>query len=481
VTEASGEERLSLVVGCACMRNGRTQVDNIDANANVFVSKVSKHGDLKCKDAEESLYKIKDLVRLHTNRSVLTREQQLAANDILAGNIGETTLEHIEDFLDDMIFDDMLLLGEAVTVDDMQRITTCMLNEDVDLSSTKEEADPDPMEADPNSRQRSAYRPNGHQKFCFNSSCTGRCQKAIRRAATSIEEQIPCVSFREVDCQSGGDIITIHADGQGCFFSTLKQQINLAKGCQFKIIAEQTILYAFGMEHEHNRLDRDQYISIQWQNVDAKEKMRFTKDRWVFMENTYDIFSIMHYPRNAFSRNGLDTITVKQSHLTRFLGQAHGLSELDARQMCSQYGCKETCNPQNKNEATLKMLLDRRVVLLQNPKTGKCLDIQNEGMHDGSNLILHDCHKGHNQHWELHNNGLRNLASDKCVDIDGDDKTNVHLWRCHGGSSQEWEIQSGGTLRNPASNKCLDIASGYNILVWPCHADHNQIWDLKEL
>jgi len=460
------------------------QVDNIDANAKLLLSVAPKPGNLKCKDAEESLYKVKNMVRLHKKRRVFTREQQLAANDILAGNIGETTLENIEDFLDNMVVDDMSLLGEAITVDDVQRITSCMLNEDVDLSFEEEEANPDPVEADPDSRQLSAYTPNGQQKFCFHSSCYARCQKATRLAAISLEEQIPCISFREVDCGNGEDIM-IRADYQGCSFSSSKQQINLAKGCQFKAIVEHQILHSFGMVHEHRRFDRDQFISIQWKNINASKTKQFNKERRAFTGSMYDVLSIMHLPRHAFSRNGLDTITVKKSYLTRVIGQAHGLSELDAKQMCLQYGCKDTCNPKNKNEALLKLLLDRRLVVLQNPKTGKCLDIAGGEEHDGSNLILHDCHRGFNQHWELHNDRLRNPTTNKCVDIDGPGKTNVHLWSCHGGSSQKWKVQIDGTLRNPASNKCLDIASipflGDNIIVWPCHADHNQIWRFKEL
>jgi len=469
---------ITLVVGFACMRNGRVQLNNIDANANVFLSVAREPLDLKCKDAEESLYKIKDMVRLHTKRSVLTREQQLAANDILAGNVGETTLENIEDFLDNITVDDMSLLGEAITADDMQRITNCMLNEDVDLSS--EEMEADSVEADPDSVQLSAYnRPNPHQKFCFHSSCKNRCKTATRRAARSIEEQIPCISLREANCGRG--VITIRADKPGCFYQRFDHHINLARGCQTKSTAEHEILHSFGMAHEQQRLDRDQFINIHWQNMKGSMKHNFKKTHEAFTGNTYDILSVMHYPRHAFSRNGLDTITAKKSHLTRFIGQRVGLSELDARQMCLQYGCKATCNPENKNEARLKVLLDRRLVVLQNPKTGKCLDIAGKGMHDGSNLVLYDCHKGFNQHWELTNNGLRNPTTGKCVDISGFGKMNVHLWKCHGGRNQKWEVRRDGTVRNPASNKCLDIGFGNNVLVWSCHGAHNQIWRLKDL
>ncbi|WP_157517711.1 ricin-type beta-trefoil lectin domain protein, partial [Micromonospora rifamycinica] len=53
-----------------------------------------------------------------------------------------------------------------------------------------------------------------------------------------------------------------------------------------------------------------------------------------------------------------------------------------------------------------------------------------------------------------------------------------------GGSPQVWSSQSDGTLRNPASGKCLDVsgnnsADGTVVLLWTCSSSAaNQKWTL---
>jgi len=61
--------------------------------------------------------------------------------------------------------------------------------------------------------------------------------------------------------------------------------------------------------------------------------------------------------------------------------------------------------------------------------------------------------------------------------------TTVQLWDCNASGAQTWQAQSNGTLRNPASAKCLDAtgqssADGTRLQIWDCAASTNQVWQL---
>ncbi|MBN2159640.1 MAG: hypothetical protein JW807_09605 [Spirochaetes bacterium] len=69
--------------------------------------------------------------------------------------------------------------------------------------------------------------------------------------------------------------------------------------------------HCLGLGHEHQRSDRDSYISIQWQNItDEYLRIDFIKDESVPTEYSYDYNSVMHYDAGicgdpAFYANGL--------------------------------------------------------------------------------------------------------------------------------------------------------------------------------
>lgn len=69
------------------------------------------------------------------------------------------------------------------------------------------------------------------------------------------------------------------------------------------------ILHAAGFDHEHQRADRDSFVTILWENVEPGNRTwleRIDQDRTP--RSAYDHHSIMHYRSQAFSRNGRPTI-----------------------------------------------------------------------------------------------------------------------------------------------------------------------------
>ncbi len=84
--------------------------------------------------------------------------------------------------------------------------------------------------------------------------------------------------------------------------------------------------HAVGLWHEQTRLDRDQYITINWSNIAAASQYNFNKRDNGYDVGPYDYDSIMHYDSYAFSTNGQPTIVKKDGTL---IGYAKVLSAGD--------------------------------------------------------------------------------------------------------------------------------------------------------
>jgi NADH:ubiquinone oxidoreductase subunit len=69
--------------------------------------------------------------------------------------------------------------------------------------------------------------------------------------------------------------------------------------------------HVIGLEHEHNRMDRDDYIKVFFGNIEDEDKDQFMIDYSRLYNNTklpYDYESIMHYSNKTCSKNGKDTL-----------------------------------------------------------------------------------------------------------------------------------------------------------------------------
>ncbi|KAG4066903.1 hypothetical protein HA402_009005 [Bradysia odoriphaga] len=85
-------------------------------------------------------------------------------------------------------------------------------------------------------------------------------------------------------------------------------------GCMYLGTIIHEFMHALGIDHEHVRSDRDNYVTILWENIKPDFKDNFEKLS-PSEENTfgvpYNVSSIMHYKPTAFSINGQPTIEAK--------------------------------------------------------------------------------------------------------------------------------------------------------------------------
>ena len=175
--------------------------------------------------------------------------------------------------------------------------------------------------------------------------------KSIKGAMQEFEERM-CLRFVHRPAQES-DYVQFKTDVTGCSSHVGReggmQYINLQDpGCLSHRTIMHEISHAIGFWHEQSRPDRDDYISIHLDNVRDKYKNNFKKRNSFevdYQGTVYDYGSIMHYRRNSFSENGLDTITVK--NITEYkrqgsptLGRGRNLSTFDVIQINRLYNCK---------------------------------------------------------------------------------------------------------------------------------------------
>ncbi|MCS6902184.1 MAG: M12 family metallopeptidase [Myxococcales bacterium] len=108
-------------------------------------------------------------------------------------------------------------------------------------------------------------------------------------------------------------------------------------GCGVRGSVVHEILHAAGFYHEQSRGDRDDYVVINWNEIDPAHRSNFEIRSQRGQDiGTYDYSSIMHYSARAFSISGNPTIVPKTPGVS--IGQREGLSPLDRAALQQLYG-----------------------------------------------------------------------------------------------------------------------------------------------
>ena len=160
---------------------------------------------------------------------------------------------------------------------------------------------------------------------------------------TALRSFTPVSCIRFVPRTGESEYISVLSQ-DGCFSSLGKQQgpqvlsIN-KRGCMEKKIIQHETLHALGFQHEHTRSDRDQYVSINFANIDPGMKYNFAKSDTNNLGTTYDYASVMQYPRRAFAINPNVDVIVPIPNPNVDIGRATTFSRIDIERINKLYQC----------------------------------------------------------------------------------------------------------------------------------------------
>merc|ERR1711990_845073 len=171
----------------------------------------------------------------------------------------------------------------------------------------------------------------------------------ITKGLLHIQEKT-CIKFVEkVDGDGVSNWIDV-INGTGCGSrvgqGSGRQELSLSiPGCVTPGLTVHEFMHALGFKHEHTRPDRDEKVTINWENIleDSKHNFEIDPNRSYTLDQPYDLYSIMHYSLTAASKNGRQTITPKENVPNKGeckkIGQTCGMSDTDAKQINLLYNC----------------------------------------------------------------------------------------------------------------------------------------------
>jgi len=127
-----------------------------------------------------------------------------------------------------------------------------------------------------------------------------------------------------------------------------EQDISLGRGCDNKPVILSQIMHALGFMREHLRKDRDEHITINWENLRPAGNYQFrTCSNCETFGLPYDTQSVTHFHGTAFSKNGEPTIigeNVINSPVKFSCYYTKGLTKLDACKINNAYPGNFKCS-----------------------------------------------------------------------------------------------------------------------------------------
>uniref|UniRef100_A0A671LGU1 Metalloendopeptidase n=1 Tax=Sinocyclocheilus anshuiensis TaxID=1608454 RepID=A0A671LGU1_9TELE len=138
--------------------------------------------------------------------------------------------------------------------------------------------------------------------------------------------------------------------GDGCYSKVGnrqmgKQELSIGANCDSLGTVEHEFLHALGFWHEQSRSDRDDYVTIMWDQIQEDDKHNFNSyDETVSssLGVPYDYGSVMHYSKTSFSKGSKPTIVTKIPEFLDVIGQRMEFSDSDLLKLNRLYNCTST-------------------------------------------------------------------------------------------------------------------------------------------
>ncbi|XP_043921781.1 meprin A subunit beta-like [Protopterus annectens] len=122
-----------------------------------------------------------------------------------------------------------------------------------------------------------------------------------------------------------------------------QQSLSIGSGCDRLATIEHEFFHALGFWHEQSRADRDDYVTIMWDNIESGHSHNFNKydDSTSDSLNVpYDYTSVMHYSKTSFSvGSSKPTIVTNIPAFNNVIGQRMDFSDYDLLKLNRLYNC----------------------------------------------------------------------------------------------------------------------------------------------
>lgn len=193
--------------------------------------------------------------------------------------------------------------------------------------------------------------------------------------------------------------------GSGCYSSVGnrhvgKQDLSIGSNCDGLGTVEHEFLHALGFWHEQSRYDRDDYVTIIWDQIEKGKEHNFN----LFDETMstdlgvpYDYSSVMHYSKTSFNKNREPTIITKIPEFIDVIGQRMEFSDNDLLKLNRMYDCKtsstflDSCHFEQLNICGMIQgeSGNARWAQVQTAEGGPKTDFSNLGQYQGAGFFMH--------------------------------------------------------------------------------------------
>uniref|UniRef100_A0A1I7ZL80 Metalloendopeptidase n=1 Tax=Steinernema glaseri TaxID=37863 RepID=A0A1I7ZL80_9BILA len=192
--------------------------------------------------------------------------------------------------------------------------------------------------------------------YTFNATLNKKGQDAVD-AAVAFWQANTCINFTKTDDPDKAPVkpvlhfypgdIHVCASFIGRMFALNVQGVSIGAGCERFETTTHEIAHALGFIHEHNRWDRDEYVLVYTDKVNANNSYDYKKVDKNENENYdkgYDFGSIMHYRESSFAAKKGDIVMVARNpDYKKSIGGAMTPVYGDVYRMNMLYSCYDRC------------------------------------------------------------------------------------------------------------------------------------------
>ncbi|XP_069065870.1 high choriolytic enzyme 1-like [Pleurodeles waltl] len=191
---------------------------------------------------------------------------------------------------------------------------------------------------------------------------------------TAFREFASATCIRFVPRTNETDYITFES-GSGCWSPIGRmgnqQFVSIAKSsCMVTGVIAHQLMHSLGFHHEHVRKDRDNYVSVQWDNILSGHEYEFEMDDTNNIKYTpYDYGSILHYGKKAYSKDGVSQTLIPVPDSSVNIGQTFAMSDVDIQKINLLYHCDRYLENSKSNLVSSQYITSAKTTTTTTPTT----------------------------------------------------------------------------------------------------------------